>query len=128
MKILSYGYQLPETGDKGEKAFLPLEQNIQQLNDHSHNGEDSAVLSGSNIGSVQIQVPSSNWASYPGAPIGFLRQVVEMAPGFAFDLKNAQFRDASGHYVYPSVERIDQNSFYVYSIDPTLSLVANYGG
>jgi hypothetical protein len=128
MQTLSYGYQIPGDGEKGPTVFPALNGNIQQINDHNHDGENSAPISAAAVGSKQIQIPAAQWASYPNAPVGFYRQVVAMAPGFAFDTKNVQIRTAAGVYLYPTLEKIDNNSFFIYSTDPTLNLVANYGG
>ena len=44
MLTLSHGYEKPETGDKGSVFFPALEDNIQKLNDHNHNGLNSELL------------------------------------------------------------------------------------
>jgi len=66
---LSYGYKKPQTGDKGSSWFPDLEHDIQQLNDHTHNGVTSAKIPTTNIGVVKQtlagpwveDVPSTRW-------------------------------------------------------------------
>jgi hypothetical protein len=57
---LSYGYKKPQTGDKGSSWFPDLEHDIQQLNDHTHNGVTSAKIPTTNISPVKY-VLSGSW-------------------------------------------------------------------
>lgn len=127
MITLSYGYLLPESGDKGSALWTALEGNIQQMNDHAHDGTDSAQIPGSNILSATTDIDHSDWAAYSG-PIGHYRQLVTMAAGYVFDANNISIRTSDGKYVYPTIEKNDSTSFYIYSTDNTLDLVAVYGG
>lgn len=58
---LSYGYKKPQTGDKGSTWFPDLEADIQQLNDHVHNGINSAKIPTTNIDPVKQSLLSANW-------------------------------------------------------------------
>jgi hypothetical protein len=58
---LSYGYKKPENGDKGDVFFPDLEFDIQRLNDHTHNGVNSANIPTTSISSVKQPLPSANW-------------------------------------------------------------------
>lgn len=124
---LSYGFIIPKAGEKGPTVFPALEANIQRLNDHNHDGVNSAPISAFQIKSAQSAIPASAWQSY-GGPIGQYRQLVTMAPGYTFDTSTMSFRTLAGQYVYPSISKADQTSFYIYSNDPTVGLVVNYGG
>lgn len=127
MQTLSYGFLLPQSGDKGSSLWSALESNISRVNDHDHDGTNSAHLSASTIQSTQQAISAANWAAY-GGPTGHYRQLVTMAAGYEFDLKNVQFRTTAGEYVYPTVAKVSPTTYYIYSIDPNLDLVANYGG
>lgn len=127
MQTLSYGFLLPNAGDKGSTLWSSLETDIQKVNDHTHDGANSAPIAANNIASTQQTIPAANWASY-GGPTGHYRQLVTMSAGYTFDLKNVHFRTSDGEYVYPKVVKVTSTTFYIYSIDPTLALVANYGG
>ena len=44
MKVLSHGVYKPEAGDTGDVFFPRMEDNMQHLNDHTHNGVDSPYI------------------------------------------------------------------------------------
>jgi hypothetical protein len=127
VQTLSYGFLLPEAGDKGSSLWGALEDNITRVNGHTHDGTDSAPIPGKNIASATQAISAAGWADY-GGPTGHVRQLVTMVAGYTFDGKNIHFRTAGGEYVYPSVVKASGTSFYIYSTDNTLDLVAVYGG
>lgn len=128
MTTLSYGFLLPASGDKGTALWNALQGDITQLNNHTHDGVNSAPIPGKNIASQTQSILAANWATYGGAPTGFYRQLVTMLAGYTFDANVVTFRDSTGKYVYPTVEKNDATSFYIYSTDNTLALTAMYGG
>jgi len=127
MQTLSYGYKLPESGDKGSTLWSALEDNITRLNGHTHNGTDSPLLPVQSFILTKQSIDHANWASYSGAPTGHVRQLVTMPAGFTFDDFCIDVRDTSGKKCYPTIEKNDNTSYYIYSIDSTLDLVAVYG-
>lgn len=127
MDTLSYGYKKPETGDRGSTFFTAMEDNIQRVNDHTHNGTDSPPLPAQSISGVTQSILAVNWVA--NGPTGFYRQLVTVASGFDFDKVFISFRlTASGDYVYPTVEKVSTTSYYVYINDNTVGLTAVYGG
>jgi hypothetical protein len=126
MITLSFGYKLPQTGDKGAPLFTALEDNITRLNDHSHNGTNSTLLTAQSITGIQDTILAIDWATY-GGPIGHYRQAVTLPAGFDFDKVGITIR-SSGNYVYATIEKISATQYYIYSIDNTLDLMAVYGG
>ena len=126
MLTLSYGYKLPQSGDKGSPLFTALENNITRLNDHSHNGTNSTLLTAQSITGVQGTILAAGWAAY-GGPVGHYRQAVTLPAGFDFDKVGISIR-SSGNYVYATIEKISATQYYIYSIDNTLTLTALYGG
>lgn len=44
MDVLSYGYKKPQDGDTGDVFFPAIEDNIQRVNDHTHDGVNSAFI------------------------------------------------------------------------------------
>lgn len=128
MITLSYGYKKPQNGDRGAAGFFtPMEDNIQRLNDHTHDGTNSAPLPAQSILGVAQNILAVNWVTY-GGPTGFYRQLVTVPPGFDYDKVFISFRTTAGHYIFPSVEKVSTTQYYVYITDNTLSLVAVYGG
>lgn len=125
MLTLSYGFKKPQTNDKGPVVFPALEANIQQLNDHNHDGANSAPISALAIARPTQSILSANWVATSG---GEYRQAVTLLAGFNFDTVTLSFRLPSGDYVLPTVEKINASSFYVYTNDSTLTYTAVYGG
>ena len=66
---LSRGYKLPSSGDDSTTWMSNIEDNIQRLNDHDHDGTDSALIDGSKISKsavVEISKTSSDPAWVDG--------------------------------------------------------------
>lgn len=127
MITLSYGYKKPQTGDRGSSFFTAMEQNIQRLNDHTHNGTDSAPLPAQSITGIPQAILAVNWVTY-GGPTGFYRQQVTVPAGFDYDEVGISFRLSTGEIIYPTVERVSDTQYYIYTNDNTLAYVAVYGG
>lgn len=124
MQTLSYGYKLPETNDKGPVVFPALEDDIQQLNDHTHDGANSAKLDAKSIDSIQQTLASGSWV---GVANNQYRQLVTVPAGIDYDKINIGFRIANGDYVYPTVERVSSTQYYVYTNDNTQNYLVRYG-
>lgn len=117
MIILSYGYEKPQNTDTGDIYFPAMERNIQRLNDHNHNGIDSAPIS-----MTTILIDSTNWTvSTLGE--GLYEQTVSMPTGFDYDDFLMDFRLSTGEVVYPYVERVTGSSFKLFTNDNTLDYV-----
>lgn len=127
MQTLTYGYELPETNDKGSVFFPALENNITQLNDHDHDGSNSARLTAQSITGVSQTITSGSWSATSG---GTYRQLVTMPPGTTFDDYGIVFRLASGgssgHQVNLSVEKVSASTFYVYINDNSVDVKILY--
>jgi len=126
MQTLSYGYKKPQTGDKGSPLFVALEDNIQRVNDHTHNGTDSSLLTAQSIAGVTQTISAGSWVSF--GPTGHYRQLVTVPAGFDYDVVQIGFRLANGNVVLPTVERVSDTQYYVYTTDNSLGFVAIYGG
>lgn len=124
MLTLSYGFKKPETNDKGPVVFPAMEDNIDQINDHNHDGANSSKLLATAIESSIQTILSANWVSV-GA--GQYRQLVTVPAGFDFDTVQIGFRLPSGHYLLPTVERVSDTTYYVYTNDNSTNYIAVYG-
>lgn len=124
MQILNYFFKKPQTGDKGSVFFPALEQNFQQLNDHTHNGANSAKIPGSSVTSVAQAVVGS-WSPTSG---GTYRQIVTLPGTMLFDDYAILFRDQASpkKQLFLDVEKISSNTYYVYTNDNTISVTAYY--
>lgn len=120
MITLSYGYKKPQNPDTGDIFFPALEDNWQRVNDHNHDGSNSAPLAITNQ-----QILPGAWVA---APIGggMYRQVVTLPGTRQYDTTEYQFRLSNGARVYPNVEKVSANSYYIYTNDNTQTYVAFY--
>ena len=124
MQTLTYGFKKPETNDRGPTVFPALEANIQQLNDHNHDGANSAKLTSASIVSVPQIILAADWVSDGG---GNFHQNVSMLPGYDYDQVTISFRDPSGSYIYPTVTRISSIIVRVTTNDSASAMTLIYG-
>lgn len=124
MQTLTYGYLKPETGDKGSVWFPALEADIQQLNDHTHNGVNSSLIQSSSIIAVTQDILSANWVATTG---GTYRQLVIMTGGLQYDNFMVNVRlTSTGHIIYPTIEKVSAATFYIYTNDNSLDYTLVY--
>jgi hypothetical protein len=104
---LTYGFQRPASGDKGSVFWPILEDNITQLNAHSHNGTDSALLSAASSVATQQTVTNVGWVLDSG---GLYKQTVTMpsvltSTGGTYDKYSIEIRDGTtGRRLLLSIE------------------------
>lgn len=126
---LSYGFQRPETGDKGSVFWPMLEGNVTKLNDHTHNGTNSAALTAaSSVATVQ-SVVAAGWGSLAD---GLYRQTVTLPAAltgvggtyakYAIEIRNA----ANGRRLFLQTEKVTDTTFYVWCNDDTIDLTVLY--
>lgn len=129
MITLSYGFEKPQTGDKGAVFFPALEGDIQKLNDHTHNGTNSSKLNASAITAVNQSVLSAAWVSLGG---GYYRQLVTMPIGLTsnggvYESFGMEFiNTATGERLLLSVVKASSTTYYVYINDNTIDLTVVY--
>lgn len=124
MLTLTYGYKKPQTNDKGNVFFTPLEVDIQQLNDHAHNGVDSAPISVANLTKSSATIAAGSWGATSG---GRYRQEITLPAGFTYANTQFKFTSAAGNVLFPTLELGSAaNKYYVYVNDNTLVLTALY--
>lgn len=124
MITLSHGIKKPQTGDKGSVFFPALEDDLQALNDHTHNGVDSENISSTNITAVTQALVAAAWVAYAN---GIYRQLVTVPGGKTYDNSFILFRDtADKSQLYLDVEKVSSTTYYVYCNDPSLNITAYY--
>lgn len=124
MQTLSYGFLLPETGDRGTTFFPALEDNIQQLNDHNHDGSNSAKLTSSSVTAATTTIASGSWVHQGG---GTYKQTVTMPAGMLYDDYGIIMKiSTTGHIIYPTIEKVTASTYDVYINDNSLTLKAFY--
>jgi len=120
----SYGYITIENGDTGQPVFTALNANILRLNDHTHNGVNSAKLTITSVDGIAQNILSAAWVPTTG---GYFRQVVTLPPGLTWDKFTVTFNTpVLGYQAYPTVERLSTTTYYVYTIDSAEGFIAVY--
>jgi hypothetical protein len=124
---LSYGYKKPQDGDKGSTFWDDLEFDIQRLNDHSHNGTDSALLASGNVTATTQAILAAGWVSQGG---GLYRQLVTMPvlpTAMTFDNYWIVARDTTTKaQIYAAIEKVSATTFYIYINDNSKDLTLYY--
>ena len=123
MLTLSYGYKKPQNLDKGGVVFPAMEDNIQRLNDHTHNGVNSAPLNPSAIVATSQSILSANWAATSG---GNYSQVVTMPAGLSFNSTVKEFRLSDGTVFVPKTKFVSTTQYEIHINDNTETLTVYY--
>lgn len=122
---LSYGYKKPQTGDKGSTFFPDLEADIQQLNDHAHNGSNSARIPSTNISAVTVAIASGATWVLEGSGKYYQEVLIPNDANYADVF--VMVKNAAGEQMFLDVKPVSGNAkkFKVYSNDNTLSATAH---
>lgn len=119
MHTLSNGYLQPDNTDTGDVVFPAMNQNIQQLNDHNHDGLNSNL-----VNHKTQNILSGGWGAIGG---GMYSQNVVMPAGFLYDERIILLRLSTGEPIYPMIARINATTYSVEVNDNTINLIAYYG-
>lgn len=120
MQTLSMGVFKPDNGDRGDVFYDRMADNCDWMNDHTHNGTNSALLA-----STTQAISSASWAA---APIGggLYVQTITMPGSYQYDACAMWFKLSTNEYVYPSIERVSATSYKIYTNNNALNYIANY--
>jgi hypothetical protein len=124
MQTLSFGYLKPQTPDRGPDVFPALEQNIQRINDHNHDGTNSALLTYASIVPITQSLVGVAWEDLTN---GNFRTLVTVPAGVQVGSNTIRFRDGDGNPVLLSTSRVNANQFYVYTNDTSQTYTVVYG-
>lgn len=119
LSTLSYGYLKPSNPTFGDQFFPALEDNIQLMNDHTHNGTN-----GARIAKATSTVSAGSWGSDLGG--GAYRQEITLPTGFTFDTVKMEVRRSTGEVTYNTIEKTASTKFYIYTNDNTLAYTIVY--
>jgi len=122
-QTLSHGYIKLQDGDKGDTIWDGLETDIQMLNDHTHNGTNSAKLDALSSDAVVDDVLAASWAA--DGPL--FKQTVTVPAGMDVDTINVIFRHAStGTQLFLKTTKVSDTTYDVWINDNAASLKAIY--
>lgn len=113
MIILSKGYKKPETGDFGDIWFPALEDNIDLMNSHTHNGVDGEKISGINLLASTLTVTAASFADQGD---GYWRSTVTVPSGGLVDNYVVAVKDpTTKEPVQLRMEKLSSTQFYLYT-------------
>jgi hypothetical protein len=115
---LSFGYIQPQNGDPGSIWFPALNDDIQQLNDHDHDGSNSAQLSSSNLLNGAVVILAAAWISNG---TGSFYQDVTCPAGYNMDDYSISVRINGSFIIYPSMTRLTATTFRIFTLDNSLA-------
>lgn len=118
MQVLSYGFKRPDDGDAGSIWFPALYDCITQLNSHDHDGTDSALITSAYIQKGTVTVSSGSWSSIS---TGKYRQLVTVPSGFNMSDFSITTYLSTGDLIHPTIEKVSSTTFYIYTLDNTLT-------
>ena len=123
MQTLTYGLQQPESGDKGSIFFPALEENIAQLDAHTHDGSTSSKIASSGITPVTQSITAGSWVASGNT----YRQLVTVPGAITIDDKVPVFKDPTTlERYYLPIEKVTAATYYVYCNDNTVAVTAYY--
>ncbi len=126
---LNYGFIKPQTGDPGSVFWPALEDNIQQTNDHTHNGSNSSRLSAASSTAVVQSVVGTGWDSAGGGlffkPITLPSSLT--SAGGTYDDYSIEIRNsANDRRVFLETVKSSATTFTIYSNDDSLAVKILY--
>lgn len=131
---LSYGFKKPTTGDKGGGAtgwFKQLEDDITQLNGHTHNGSNSAPLSTASVIGTRQTILSAASGGWVLVANGIYSKTVTMPAGLLYTQVSIEIQSGvaatGGAKIFLQTEpTASTNEVKVYSNDNTLDMTLVY--
>lgn len=114
MQTFSKGFKLPQTGDLGTVWFQALADNIQQSNDHTHDGNNSTKISSISLDSsnAKIQVLA---AAFVDQGNGSFRASVALPIGSVDDYQITVRDPATKEIIYLKITKVSTSQFYVFT-------------
>jgi hypothetical protein len=113
MITLSKGYKKPQTGDFGEVWFPALEDNIELMNSHSHNGVDGEQIDTTDLIVIKLTVLSASFADQGD---GYFRATVTLPGSTLVDNHAFTFKDpTTKEELHLRHEKFAANQLYIYT-------------
>lgn len=120
MLTLSFGYKKPQTNDKAAVVFPALELNFQKLNDHTHDGINSARVPSASLQSTVVDVSAVGWGADLGN--GIYTQSVNAPAGYSYDLGTVEVRLSTMERIYPKITRVSAGQILIWSNNPAVAM------
>lgn len=129
METLSNGFKNPENGDRGSVFFPALNENIEQINEHNHDGNNSERINAQELQKATQNILAAAWGADAGGST--YTQAITCPSGFTFNDMAVKFHVSGGAYdgaqIYPTIVKTGASAYNLTVNDNTLTLVATYG-
>lgn len=126
--VLGYGFVKPDVGDESSTRWMvDHRNNWQKVNDHTHDGVNSALISIPTIVKVIQSYVAADWVFLAD---GIYTQTVSMPIGYEYD--NAFFEHTITNGTYadsewsPRTIKTGASSYTIYSNDNTIDFDVRY--
>lgn len=121
-ETLSFGFVNPEDGDPASVWQPAINSTIEQLNDHNHDGVNSATISPASISTLSTAVLSGNWV---GDGNGNFTQTISAPPAVTEvnDFYPKSYVDSTGEIVYLSSTRASSTTLTLTTNNPVAMTV-----
>lgn len=124
MRISDYGYKVPQINDNGSVVADAIEDTIDQLALHAHDGITSAALSPNAVTTQEQTIEPADWEL---VSTGLYREAKTMPIGLEFNKTPPRFfRYDNGAELYLSYRRTDTGAFEVFTWDNSLKVRVVY--
>jgi len=124
---LPNGYIKPETGDRGNTFFKNLEDNIERLDGHTHDGQNSNRIPSRDLEKQTQTILADDWGTASGVGNQEFTQTITMPTDYIFDETQMIFKDvASGAILYPEITRTNASEYTITMNDNTLEILVIY--
>lgn len=123
MITTTYGYKKPEDRDKGPVVFPAMEENIDRIDSHSHNGVNSPLLSAAALVATSQSILAAAWVLEANS---IYKQTVAMPAGLSFDSTIKEFRLSDGTVFQPKIKKVTALSYDIWINDNSETLTVYY--
>ena len=122
---LTYGLKKPESGDRGTSVFTDLEDNIDLLDDHNHDGVNSALIPSTSIAKESLGIGAWSGPNSNGLYTALLTFPSGRLPEDSIvKIQDATTKEDLSHLTKIRVVNGSNIQYEIYSNDNTLSLEA----
>lgn len=126
MQTLSKGYKKPEVGDRGSEWFPALQDNIERVNGHKHDGSDGEKILSKDLTSTTSTIANTDWGSDSGGST--YSYTLTVPTGIVFENHSITVIDTdNGHQIFPTITKASSTTITLTVNDNTLNLKVIYG-
>ena len=120
---LSNGFKKPAIRDSD--WWTQLEDNIEQVNSHDHDGVDSNKITANNITKGTTTIAAADWSVDAGGST--FTKAVTMPSGYTFDNAVIMVMDTdTGDQLFPTITKTGASAYTISVNDNTLNLKVIY--